>query len=60
MFQDAVDALQRGDKTRAKELLTLLLKADQNNATYWVWFSATVDNTKGADLLPANRVQTRP
>jgi tetratricopeptide (TPR) repeat protein len=46
MFQDAVDALRRGDKPRAKELLTRLLKTDQNNATYWVWLSAAVDNTK--------------
>ena len=46
MFQDAVDALRRGDKPRAKELLTLLLKTDQNNATYWVWLSAAVDNAK--------------
>ncbi|MBI5945654.1 MAG: tetratricopeptide repeat protein [Chloroflexi bacterium] len=46
MFQDAVNALRSGDKPRAKELLTLLLKADQNNSTYWVWLSAAVDNTK--------------
>ncbi len=46
MFQDAITALRRGDKPRAKELLTLLLKADQNNVTYWVWLSAAVDNAK--------------
>jgi tetratricopeptide (TPR) repeat protein len=46
LFQDAVNALRRGDKPRAKELLTLLLKGDQNNVTYWVWLSAAVDNTK--------------
>lgn len=46
MFQDAVDALRRGDKPRAKELLTLLLKADQHNPTYWIWLSAAVDNSK--------------
>jgi tetratricopeptide (TPR) repeat protein len=46
MFQDAVDALRRGDKSRAKELLTQLLKTDQNNPTYWVWLSASVDNAK--------------
>ena len=46
MFQDAVDALRRGEKLRAKELLTLLLKADQNNPTYWVWLSAAMDNSK--------------
>ncbi len=46
MFQDAVDALRRGDKPRAKELLTLLLNTDQTNATYWIWLSAAVDNKK--------------
>ena len=40
IFQDAVNALRRGDKPRAKELLTLLLKTDQNNPTYWIWLSA--------------------
>ncbi|HEY2979553.1 MAG TPA: hypothetical protein VGJ22_00100, partial [Anaerolineales bacterium] len=46
MFQDVIEALKRGDRARAKELLTLLLKADQSNATYWVWMSAAVDTTK--------------
>jgi len=46
IFQDAVDALRRGDKPRAKELLTLLLKTDQNNATYWIWLSAAMDSQK--------------
>ena len=46
MFQDAVAALRKGDKPRAKELLTLLLKADQNNPTYWIWLSASMDNAK--------------
>jgi tetratricopeptide (TPR) repeat protein len=46
MFQDAVDALRRGDRTRAKDLITGLLKEDQNNPTYWVWLSACVDNSK--------------
>ena len=45
-FQEAVDALRRGDKTRAKSLFTDLLKEDQNNATYWIWLSAAVDNSK--------------
>src|SRR3990170_2328871 len=46
MFRDAVDALRRGDKPRAKELLTLLLKPDQNNPTYWIWLSAAVEHHK--------------
>ena len=46
VFQEAVEALREGNKTHARELLTGLLKTDQNNATYWVWMSATVDTTK--------------
>src|SRR5512134_183449 len=46
VFQEAVEALRAGNKNRARELLTGLLKTDQNNATYWVWMSATVDTTK--------------
>lgn len=46
MFQDAVEALRRGDKARAKDLLTRLLKEDQKNATYWVWMSGAVDSEK--------------
>lgn len=46
VFQEAVEALREGKKARARELLTGLLKNDQNNATYWVWMSATVDTPK--------------
>lgn len=46
IFQDAVNALRNGDKPRAKELLTLLLKTNQNNATYWIWLSASMDTPK--------------
>src|SRR5215510_13317877 len=46
IFQEAVEALREGNKTKARELLTGLLKTDQNNATYWVWMSATVDTAK--------------
>jgi len=46
VFQEAVEALREGNKTKARDLLTGLLKTDQSNATYWVWMSATVDSTK--------------
>ncbi len=46
VFQEAVEALRAGNKNRARELLTGLLKTDQNNATYWVWMSSTVETTK--------------
>ncbi len=46
VFQEAVEALREGKKAHARELLTGLLKTDQNNATYWVWMSATMDSPK--------------
>ncbi len=46
VFQEAVEALRAGNKSRARELLTGLLKTNQNNATYWVWMSSTVDTAK--------------
>jgi hypothetical protein len=46
IFQEAVDALREGNRTKARELLTGLLKTDQNNATYWVWMSALMDTPK--------------
>ena len=46
IFQEAVDALREGDKAKAKELLTQLLKTDQTNSAYWIWLSAAVESTK--------------
>jgi len=46
MFQEAVEALRGGNKAKAKDLLTKLLKADQKNTQYWIWLSATVETTK--------------
>lgn len=46
IFQEAVEALREGDKAKAKDLLTKLLKTDQNNIQYWIWLSASVESTK--------------
>jgi len=46
MFQEAVEALREGDKAKAKDLLTKLLKTDQNNVMYWIWLSAAVETDK--------------
>jgi tetratricopeptide (TPR) repeat protein len=46
MLREAIEALRKGDRTRARDLLTRLLKTDQENAQYWVWLSATVDTQK--------------
>jgi tetratricopeptide (TPR) repeat protein len=46
MLREAIEALRQGDRVRARDLLTRLLKSDQKNATYWVWLSAAVDTHK--------------
>ena len=43
LLQEATEALRKDDRARARDLLTRLLKTDQNNAMYWVWLSAAVD-----------------
>ena len=46
MLREATSALRLGDKTRARDLLTRLLKTAQDNPTYWIWLSAAVDSQK--------------
>jgi len=46
MFNEAVKAAKAGQRRRAKDLLTRLLKADQENVDYWLWMSAVVDTEK--------------
>ncbi len=46
IFQEAVDALRGGNKTRARELLTGLIKNDQNNVEYWIWLSGAMETPK--------------
>jgi len=46
MLRDAMVALRQGNRARARDLLTRLLKTDQKNPTYWVWLSAVMDTQK--------------
>jgi tetratricopeptide (TPR) repeat protein len=46
MLQEAIDAIQRGQRARARDLLSRLLKVDGSNPQYWLWMSATVDTLK--------------
>ncbi len=46
LLQQAIDALQMGKKGEAREILTRLIRADQENALYWVWLSAAVESEK--------------
>ncbi len=46
MLNEAIEAIREGQRQRARDLLTRLLRTDQNNPTYWLWMSAVVDTTK--------------
>lgn len=46
MLREAVDAIHAGQRARARDLLTRLLRADQTNPTYWLWLSSVVDSAK--------------
>ncbi len=46
MFREAVQAVRAGQRRRARDLLTRLIKTDANNADYWVWLSSAVDTEK--------------
>ena len=46
ILHEAIEALRAGDRVRARDLLTRMLKTDQNNAAYWVWLSAAVETQK--------------
>lgn len=46
MLQAAIDAIRQEKFAQAKEILTKLLRSDQNNPLYWVWMSATMETQK--------------
>ncbi len=46
MLREAIEALRVGDRARARDLLTRLIKTDQKNPTYWLWLSAGVETQK--------------
>ncbi len=46
MLHEAIEAIRQGQRARARDLLTRLLRADQSNPEYWLWMSAVVDTAK--------------
>ena len=46
MFEEAMQAVRQGQRSRSRDLLTRLLRADPNNPEYWLWMSAVVDSSK--------------
>ncbi len=46
MLQDAINAIQQEKFDRARDILTRLIRQDQQNPTYWLWMSAAVQNRR--------------
>jgi hypothetical protein len=46
MFGEALSAAQSGQRARALDLLTRLIKVRPDNPEYWVWMSAVVSTPK--------------
>lgn len=67
MLTEAIAAARAGDRARARELLTRLLRADSSNADYWIWMSSVVDSERESvyclesalKLDPTNRAALR-
>ena len=45
-YQEALAAIQNGEKSRARDLLTRLIKTNPNNSAYWLWMSAVVESSR--------------
>jgi tetratricopeptide (TPR) repeat protein len=67
MLTEAIAAARAGDRTRARDLLSRLLRADSSNAEYWIWMSAVVESKReriyclesAIKLDPTNRAAMR-
>ncbi|MFM8321775.1 MAG: tetratricopeptide repeat protein [Chloroflexota bacterium] len=46
MLKEAIEAIRQGQRIRARDLLTRLLRANQNNPEYWLYMSAVVDTNR--------------
>ncbi len=64
---EAIAAVRLGDRRHARELLSRLLRADSQNAEYWIWMSAVVDSPRervyclesALKIDPTNRAAVR-
>jgi tetratricopeptide (TPR) repeat protein len=46
MLQEAIEAIRQGQRGRARDLLTRLLRTNQSNPEYWLWMSSVVETNK--------------
>ena len=60
MLQDAIDAIRQEKYDRARDLLTRLIRQDQDNPTYWLWMSAAVQNRREKIYCLQNVIRNDP
>lgn len=60
MYQEAKNAATQGQRERARDLLTRLLRADQSNPEHWLWMSAVVDTPKERTYCLQNVLRLDP
>jgi tetratricopeptide (TPR) repeat protein len=46
MYKAALEAIEQGQTTKARELFTSLLRSDSSKAEYWLWMSTLVDTNQ--------------
>ena len=54
MLSAGIAAARSGDETRARSLLTRVVKQDEHNATGWLWLSSVVDNLDDLEICLEN------
>jgi len=60
MLQEAIDAIHQGQRLRARDLLTRLLRSDQSNPEYWLWMSSVVETLKEQVFCLQNALRLDP
>lgn len=60
MFTEAVGAIRQGQNARARDLLTRLLRTNQNHAQYWIYLSTVVTTDKERKYCLENALKAEP
>ena len=60
ILQEAINAIENGERARARDLLTRLLRQNQSDVTYWLYMSAVVDTQKERILCLENVLKYDP
>jgi tetratricopeptide (TPR) repeat protein len=60
MLNKAIEAIRHGQRTRSRDLLTRLLRADPNNPTYWIWMSSVVETGREQIYCLKNALKLDP